>query len=134
MIPEYADDLDFENRLPVGQAPIMTTSVKRFHAFMQFLMQSRAETGYATMGVITGDAGLGKTIALQTYIQSLTPRAYSGFPACVSIKVSPNSSAKALAKKLIMTLNGEQANLNVYDMENVADRGDSTQRPGSHPD
>lgn len=120
MIPEYADDLDFENRLPVGQAPIMTTSVKRFHAFMQFLMQSRAETGYATMGVITGDAGLGKTIALQTYIQSLTPRAYSGFPACVSIKVSPNSSAKALAKKLIMTLNGEQANLNVYDMENVA--------------
>lgn len=120
MISEYADDLDFENRLPVGQAPIMTTSVKRFHAFMQFLMQSRAETGYATMGVITGDAGLGKTIALQTYIQSLTPRAYSGFPACVSIKVSPNSSAKALAKKLIMTLNGEQANLNVYDMENVA--------------
>jgi DNA transposition AAA+ family ATPase len=120
MIPEYADDLDFENRLPVGQAPIMTTSVKRFHAFLQFLMQSRADTGYATMGVITGDAGLGKTIALQTYVQSLTPRAYSGFPACVSIKVSPNSSAKALAKKLIMTLNGEQANLNVYDMEQVA--------------
>jgi len=34
MIPEYADDLDFENRLPPGQAPIMTTSVQRFHAYM----------------------------------------------------------------------------------------------------
>lgn len=49
MIPEYADDLDFENRLPPGQVPIMTTSVKRFHAYMQFIMQSREETGYATM-------------------------------------------------------------------------------------
>src|SRR5260370_25198754 len=38
----------------------------------------------------------------------------------LNIQVSPNSSAKVLAKKLIMTLNGEQANLNVYDMENVA--------------
>lgn len=120
MIPEYADDLDFENRLPAGQAPIMTTSVKRFHAYMQFMMQSRAETGYATMGVITGDAGVGKTIALQTYLQVLTPRAYSGFPACVSIKVSPRSTAKALAKTLITTLNGEQAGYNVYDMEAVA--------------
>lgn len=120
MIPEYADDLDFENRLPVGQAPIMTTSVKRFHAYMQFMMQSRAETGYATMGVITGDAGVGKTIALQTYLQALTPRAYSGFPACVSIKVSPRSTAKALAKTLIATLNGEQAGHNVYDMEAVS--------------
>jgi DNA transposition AAA+ family ATPase len=120
MIPEYADDLDFENRLPVGQAPIMTTSVKRFHAYMQFMMRSRAETGYATMGVITGDAGVGKTIALQTYLQALTPRAYSGFPACVSIKVSPRSTAKALAKTLIATLNGEQAGHNVYDMEAVS--------------
>ncbi len=120
MIPEYADGLDFENRLPPGQAPIMTQSVKRFHACMQFMMQSREETGYATMGVVTGDAGVGKTIAVQTYLQALTPRAYSGFPACVSIKVSPRSTAKALAKTLITTLNGEHAGHNVYDMEAVA--------------
>jgi DNA transposition AAA+ family ATPase len=120
MIPEYADDLDFENRLPVGQAPIMTTSVQRFHAYMQFIMQSREETGYATMGVITGDAGVGKTIAIQTYLQSLVPRAYSGFPACVGIKVRPRSTAKALAKTLVATLNGEQAGHNVYDLEAVS--------------
>ncbi len=120
MIPEYADALDFENRLPAGQAPIMTQSVKRFHACMQFMMQSREETGYATMGVVTGDAGVGKTIAVQTYLQALTPRAYSGFPACVSVKVSPRSTAKALAKTLIATLNGEHAGHNVYDMEAVA--------------
>jgi DNA transposition AAA+ family ATPase len=120
MIPEYADDLDFENRLPVGQAPIMTQGVKRFHACMQFMMQSREETGYATMGVVTGDAGVGKTIAIQTYLQSLTPRAYSGFPACVSIKVSPRSTAKAVAKTLLTTLNGERSGHNVYDMEAVA--------------
>jgi hypothetical protein len=113
VIPEYVDDLDFENRLPVGQAPIMTQSVKRFHACMQFMMQSREETGYATMGVVTGDAGVGKTIAVQTYLQALTPRAYSGFPAWVSIKVSPRSTAKALAKTLIATLNGEHAGHNV---------------------
>jgi len=87
---------------------------------MQFIMQSREETGYATLGVITGDAGVGKTIALQTYLQSLTPRAYTGFPACVSIKVSPRSTAKAVAKTLIATLNGEQAGHNVYDMEAVS--------------
>lgn len=120
MIPEYADDLDFENRLPIGQAPILTTSVKRFHASMHFMMQSREETGYATMGVITGDAGVGKTIAIQTYLQSLVPRAYSGFPACVSIKVSPRATAKALVKALLTTLNGEKAGYNVYDLEIVA--------------
>ena len=102
MIPEYADDLDFENRLPPGQAAILTTSVKRFQVYMQFLMQSREETGYATMGAITGDAGVGKTIAIQIYLQSLSPRAYTGFPACVCIKVSPRSTAKALAKQLIV--------------------------------
>ncbi|MBF6613029.1 MAG: AAA family ATPase [Chloroflexi bacterium] len=117
MTPEYADDLDFENRLPYGQAPIMTNSVKRFHSCMQFIMQSREQTGYATMGIVTGDAGLGKTIAIQTYLQDLKPRAYSGFPSCVSIKVSPRSTAKALAKTLITTLNGERGGYNVYDME-----------------
>ena len=120
MIPEYADALDFENRLPPGQAPIMTTSVKRFHAYMHLLMQSRAETGYATMGVITGDAGVGKTIAIQTYVQSLTPRAYSGFPACVSIKVSPRSTAKALGKTLLSTLSGQPSRHNIYDMEDAS--------------
>jgi DNA transposition AAA+ family ATPase len=120
MIPEYADDLDFENRLPFGQAPIMTNSVKRFHACMQFIMQSRQQTGYATMGIVTGDAGLGKTIAIQTYLQDLKPRAYSGFPACASIKVSPRSTAKALAKTLISTLSGDRGSYNVYDMEKVA--------------
>ncbi len=117
MIPEYADDLDFENRLPPGQAPIMTTSIKRFHEYMQFIMQSREQTGYATMGVVTGDAGVGKTIAVQSWIQSLMPRAYSGFPACITIKVSPRSTAKALAKTLLATLNGRSAHHNVYDME-----------------
>jgi len=120
MIPEYADDLDFENRLPFGQQPILTHSVKRFHAYMHFIMQSREQTGYATMGVVTGAAGVGKTIAVQTYVQSLTPRAYSGFPACVSVKVAPRSTAKALAKLLITTLNGEAAGHNVYDMEALA--------------
>src|SRR5260370_17052353 len=117
MIPKYADDLDFENRLPPGQAPIMTTSVQRFHAYMQLIMQSRAQTGYATMGVITGDAGVGKTIALQTYVQSLTPRAYSGFPACISLKVRPRSTAKALGKTLLATLKGELVRYNIYDIE-----------------
>jgi DNA transposition AAA+ family ATPase len=98
----------------------MTNSVKRFHAYMQFIMQSREETGYATMGVITGYAGVGKTIAIQTYLQQLQPRAYSGFPACVGIKVRPRSTAKALAKTLVATLNGEQAGHNVYDLEAVS--------------
>lgn len=120
MILEYADDLDFENRLPFGQTPIMTNSVKRFHACMQFIMQSREQTGYATMGIVTGDAGLGKTIAIQTYMQDLKPRAYSGFPSCVGIKVSPRSTAKALAKTLVSTLSGDHGSSNVYDMEMVA--------------
>jgi DNA transposition AAA+ family ATPase len=120
MIPEYADDLDFENRLPPGQAPIMTTSVKRFHAYMNLLMQSRAETGYATMGAITGDAGVGKTIAIQTYVQQLTPRTYSGFPACVNIKVSPRSTAKALGQTLLSRLSGRPSRHNIYQIEDAS--------------
>ena len=117
MIPDYAEELDFENRLPCGQAPILTQSVQRFHAFLQFIMQSRELTGYATMGVVTGAAGVGKTMAVQTFLQALHPRAYSGFPACVSIKVPPRATAKALAKLLIHTLNGESATHNIYDLE-----------------
>src|SRR5260221_13966777 len=98
----------------------MTTSVQRFHAYMQVLMEARAQARYAAMGVITGDAGVGKTIAVQTYVQSLTPRTYSGFPACVSIKVSPRSTAKALGKTLLSTLSGQPSRHNVYDMEDAA--------------
>ena len=53
-------------------------------------------------------------------MQSLTPRAYSGFPACVSIKVSPRSTAKALGKTLLSTLSGQPSRHNVYDMEDAS--------------
>jgi hypothetical protein len=45
------EDADYDHQCP---------ALSRLYAL---LMPSRAETGYATMGVITSDAGVGKTIA-----------------------------------------------------------------------
>ncbi len=59
---------DAENSLPIGQPPIRTQGVTRLGAFLDLIMTTRSQTGYTMMGVVTGNAGVGKTIALQYYI------------------------------------------------------------------
>jgi len=41
------------------------------------LMHSK-QTGYSTMGVVTGWPGVGKTIAIQAFLLSLLPQPHTG--------------------------------------------------------
>ena len=58
-----------EDRLPPGQNPIITNSMEKFLFFVELLMRSKQKTGYTTMAVVTGLAGVGKTIAIQTFLK-----------------------------------------------------------------
>lgn len=105
MIGSYDVSLGFdEDRLPPGQQPIVTTSIKEFQIFVDFLMQSKYKNGYSTMGAVTGLSGIGKTIAIQSFLNAQEPRPYIGLPACIVIKVTPGSTPKALLEKLLVAL------------------------------
>jgi len=47
--------------LPSGQKPIITSSLEDFMGFMTIIMDSR-DDGYAVIGVVYGNAGLGKSL------------------------------------------------------------------------
>ena len=105
MIDSYGISMGFdEDRLPPGQQPIVTTSIKEFQIFVDFLMQSKYKNGYSTMGVVTGLSGIGKTIAIQSFLSEQEPRPHIGLPACIVIKVTPGSTPKALLEKLLLAL------------------------------
>jgi DNA transposition AAA+ family ATPase len=89
-------------------------------AFLDLIMTTRSQTGYTMMGVVTGNAGVGKTIALQYYIETLTPREAIGLPACITIKVAPKATAKAVATQLLTALQGQHGRHNIYDLESSA--------------
>jgi DNA transposition AAA+ family ATPase len=90
-----------ENRLPPGQNPIITNSMEKFQFFVELLMRSKQKTGYTTMGVVTGLAGVGKTIAIQTFLDSLEERSHTGLPAGIVIKVTPGSTTRAFLENLL---------------------------------
>jgi hypothetical protein len=93
-----------EDRLPEGQKVIETVGVRRVRRFMKFVMTSREDTGYPTMGVFTGRAGIGKTIAMQAFIDQFPPRSHTGLPPIIKVKVKPESSPKALVEDILTSL------------------------------
>ncbi len=50
--PEWSLLFD-EDRLPPGQQPIVTAGIRQFRTASEMLMHSK-QTGYSTMGVVTG--------------------------------------------------------------------------------
>ena len=101
-----------ENRLPPGQSPIITNSMEQFLLFVEMIMQSKQKTGYSTMAVVTGLAGVGKTIAIQTFLNSLVDRSHTGFPAGLGITVTPGSTTKALMENLLKGLGERPRRIN----------------------
>ncbi len=97
--------MDFaEDHLPNGQEAIQTSSVIKFQRFMRFLTNSKKETGYTTMGLVTGGPGLGKTVAIQAYVDRLVPRPRTALPPCIKIKVPTHPTPKSLAKIIVSTV------------------------------
>ncbi len=109
-----------ENRLPPGQAPILTRSMEQFQLFTDMIMLSKEKTGYSSMGVVTGLPGVGKTIAVQTFLNSLESRPHTGLPAGIEIKVTPGSTPRALVEKLL-TRFGEKPRGNNTNRYKIAD-------------
>jgi DNA transposition AAA+ family ATPase len=68
------------------------------------------------MGVITGRAGVGKTIASQHYLDSLAPLVQTCLPAAIKIKVMPRSTPRALAKTILDSLLEKSRGRNIYEM------------------
>lgn len=109
-----------ENRLPPGQNPIVTNSMETFQLFVDLLMRSKQHNGYSTMGVVTGLSGVGKTIAIQTFLNSLEDRPHNGLPAGIEINVTPGSTPRAPVEKLL-TRFGEKPRGNNTNRYKIAD-------------
>ncbi len=110
----------YENRLPPEQNPIVTNSMETFLLFVDMLMRSKQQNGYSTMGVVTGLSGVGKTIAIQTFLNSLEDRPHNGLPAGIEIEVTPGSTPRALVEKLLKRL-GEKPRGNNTNRYKIAD-------------
>ena len=107
-----------EDVLPDEQSPIVTRNLTRFRSFMRLITDG--SRGYPTMGIVTGGAGLGKTIAVDTYLTNLSPRDHTGLPAAVAIKVKPRSTSKALANDIVSALHDIPRGRNVYEVADEA--------------
>lgn len=103
-----------EDHLPEGQPVIETKNVKRCRSFLRLITDPERRS--PTMGVITGLAGVGKTIAAQHYLDSLAPQAQTVLPLAIKIKVMPRSTPRALAKTILDSLLEKSRGSNIYEM------------------
>lgn len=110
---------DAENTLPPNQAPIMTQAMRRLFAFFHVLVSGPTQTGYPMMGVVTGLPGMGKTIAVQAFLDQLTDIPGIGVPTCVAIKVAPRATAKSVAAELLQHISGQRTKHNIFETETV---------------
>jgi len=107
-----------EDHLPEGQPVIETKNVKRCRSFMRLITDPRRRS--PTMGVITGLAGVGKTIATQYYLDSLAPHAQTALPTAIKVKVMPRSTPRALAKTILDSLLEKSRGSNIYEIADEA--------------
>jgi DNA transposition AAA+ family ATPase len=76
--------------------------------------------GYPTMGLVTGSAGLGKTVAIQAYLEELKPRAHTGLPGVIKLQIKPRSTPKALALDVVAALRDKPRGRNIYQVSDGA--------------
>jgi AAA domain len=111
----FEDDL-----LPPGQAPIITKNIEKFNLTVQLLIEAKQKTGYSMMGVATGRPGVGKTIAILNYLNSQVARPHTGVPACLGIRVAPQSNPRVLVGDLYARLGQRAPRLNRHQVANEA--------------
>jgi DNA transposition AAA+ family ATPase len=100
----HGNSRNADGRLPPNQPLIQTVSVKRLFLFLDAACLSEQETGYTSMGVVIGGAGIGKTVAVVDYMARLQPLAHTGLPAGLLLKVGPRSSPPGVAKSIVVHL------------------------------
>src|SRR5713226_2847623 len=97
-----------EDHLPLGQDPIQTASVKQLASLARLLMAARERTGYSAMAVVTGSPGVGKSIAIQAFLQNLAKLSHTDLPACIEIRVKPDSTPRAFVEDLLLRLGAQR--------------------------
>lgn len=107
-----------EDHLPEGQKPIQTKNVRRSKAFLHLITDPERST--PTMGVITGSAGIGKTIATADYLDSLALHSQMALPLAIKVTVMPRSTPRALAKTILDGLSEKPKGNNIYEMADEA--------------
>jgi DNA transposition AAA+ family ATPase len=107
-----------EDRLPEGQKVIQTTNVKRSKLFIGLLTDPERRS--PTMGVITGLPGVGKTIALQDYLDNLAPHVHTALPIAIKVTVLPRSTPRAFAKTIMDGLLEKPRGNNIYEIADEA--------------
>jgi DNA transposition AAA+ family ATPase len=107
-----------EDHLPEGQPLIETRNVRRCRSLMRMITDPQRRT--PTMGVISGVAGVGKTIAAQYYLDSLPPHAQTALPTAIKVKVMPRSTPKALAQTILDSLLEKPEGRNIYEIADKA--------------
>ncbi len=86
-----------ENTFPSDPPWIRTSTVKLFEGFAHLLMN--VEKSLSMMGVLTGVAGIGKTVALHMYHKALEQEPAS--PKCISLRVKPRATPRMLATQML---------------------------------
>lgn len=119
MINDVLKNIDFAaDWLPPGQEPIITSSVKRFKAFCDLITDQ--DKGYPIMGLIIGDAGLGKTISIKVYLDGLESRLHTSLPSVIKVEVKPRSTPKALSLDIVAALKDQSRGGNIYQVSDGA--------------
>lgn len=94
---DYAED-----KLPAGQDYISTKNNTRFDLFVGLLTDPEASP---TIGCVTGNPGMGKTIAINRYIDHHAKKAFvNGLPTIARCKIPTNSTGATVARELLLAV------------------------------
>lgn len=111
---------DADGKLPKNQPLIQTSGVKRLFRILDGVLLSEPETGYSGMAIVTGGAGIGKSVTVQYYMDQMKPLAHTGLPAGLLMKVGPRSTPRALAKSIVERLEGRARGRNTTELADEA--------------
>lgn len=107
-----------DEKLPPGQIPIETSNITDFRGFINLISDSKRTS--PTMGAVTGYAGVGKTVAIQAYLNQMLPRSHTLLPAAIKVTVKPNSTPKALATDIVKALEDKARGNTIFEVADEA--------------
>ncbi len=107
-----------ESNLPPNQKIIRTSGVRRLDAFMS--LTTDPDRGYSTMGLVIGEAGIGKTVAIEAHLNGLEPRSYTSLPAVIKIRLKMRPTPKSIALNIATALRDQVKGRNIYQVVDEA--------------
>lgn len=111
---------------PLDGIVIETSSVKDFKIFINLLMTRKPQ--YATMGAVTGNAGIGKTKAIQAFLNSRKALSHTGISDILTVTLfgtpTQRGVADAIADQMMEHITGKNATDIAINIGDALDRND----------